>query len=41
MDKTESNTALENRLVVARGNLGREGLGWPGRLGLIGANYYI
>ena len=30
---------LENRLVVAKGE--GEGVGWPGNLGLIDANYHI
>ena len=30
---------LENRLVVAKGK--GEGLGWLGRLGLIGTNYCL
>ena len=30
---------LENRLVVAKGE--REGVGWPGSLGFIDANYSI
>ena len=30
---------LENRLVVAKGK--KEGVGWPGNLGLIDANYCI
>ena len=39
--KTETNSQIENRLVIANG--GEVGLGerWTGRLGLVDANYYI
>ena len=30
---------LENRFMVAKGE--GEGVGWPGNLGLIGANYCL
>ena len=32
---------LENKLVVAKGEGEREGVGWTGSLGLIDANYYF
>ena len=38
--KTERLTDIENRLVVAKGELGREREGL-GVLGLVDANYYI
>ena len=38
--KTETNSDIENRLVVAKGEEG-EGEGRTGSLGLVDANYYI
>ena len=32
---------MENRLVVAKGGGGVEGVGWTGSLGLVDANYCI
>ena len=34
-------TDIENRPVVAKGEGEGEGVGWMGRLGLVGANYSI
>ena len=37
--KTETDSDIENKLVVAKGR--GEGEGWSGSLGLVDANYYI
>ena len=37
--QTETISDTENRLVAAKGE--GEGVGWPGTLGLVDANYYI
>ena len=37
----EENKRIENRLVVAKGEVEDEGVGWTGSLGLVEANYCI